>query len=236
MGPVSHRAEPCAPREKTRGRRLGGKGDWMRFLHATAHTPPPYPPAKRWYAVYTRPQHEKQVATQLVGRSLECFLPRYESVRRWKDRRVVLDLPLFPGYVFVHLEFPKRLAVLQTPGVVNLVEFGGVPCAIPDEEIEALQACLASRVRMQPHPYLSVGSRVLVKSGPLAGLEGILTRRKNGYRLVLSIDSISSSVCVELDAMDVEPVTGSRMPKPALASRAGWPLNQAPAPRLKPVV
>ena len=199
----------------------------MQTFPVTERFPQPPPPAKLWYAVYTRAQHEKQVATQLAGQLLECFLPRYESVRRWKDRRVVLDLPLFPGYVFVHLELPDRLKVLQIPGVVNLVEFGGVPCPIPEEEIEALQSCLACRVRMQPHPYLSVGRRVLVKSGPLAGLEGILARRKNGYRLVLSIDSISSSVWVELDAMDVEPVTGSRMAKPTLASRAGWPLNQA---------
>jgi transcription antitermination factor NusG len=156
---------------------------------------------------------------------VECFLPLYDSVRRWKDRRVVLNLPLFPSYVFVHLNLSDRLKVLQTPGVVNLVEFGGVPSPIPDVEIEALQACLTRGVRMQPHPYLSVGRRVSVRNGPMAGLEGILVRRKNGYRLVLSIDSIGSSVWVELDAVDVEPVTGSRTPTPALASRAGKPMS-----------
>ena len=189
--------------------------------HPTSAQAPPLPPGKLWYAVYTRAQHEKQVATQLTGQPLECFLPLYESLRRWKDRRVVLSLPLFPSYVFVHLDLLDRRKVLQTPGVVNLVEFGGVPCPIPEAEIESLQACLARRVRMQPHPYLSEGRRVSVKSGPLEGLEGILVRKKSGYRLVLSIDSISSSVWVELDAVDVEPVTGSRATTPALASRAG---------------
>jgi transcription antitermination factor NusG len=197
----------------------------MQSYPACSQTLQSLPAGKLWYAVYTRAQHEKQVAAQLALQAVECFLPLYESVRRWKDRRVVLNLPLLPSYVFVHLNLSDRLRVLQTLGVVNLIEFGGVPCPIPDVEIEALQACLARGVRMQPHPYLSVGRRVSVKSGPLAGLEGILARRKNGYRLVLSIDSISSSVWVELDAADVEPVTSSHTTTPALASRAERPLS-----------
>ncbi len=201
----------------------------MRSYPATGQSPQPLPQGKLWYAVYTRARHQKPVATQLTRQEVECFLPLYESARRWKDRRVVLKLPLFPGYVFVHIDLSGRLKVLQTPGVVNLVEFGGVPCPIPDAEIEALQACLDSRVRVQPHPYLSVGRRASVKSGPLVGLEGILVRRKNGYRLVLSIDSINSSVCVELDAIDVEPVTGSRTKKLALASKVGRSVTWAGA-------
>ena len=189
----------------------------------TALVSQPLLPGKLWYAVYTRAQHQKQVATQLEGRAVECFLPLYESVRRWKDRRVLLKLPLFPSYVFVHLGPADRRRVLQTPGVVHLVEFGGVPCPIPDAEIEALQACLARNLRMQPHPYLTVGRRVSVRSGPMEGLEGILVRRKSDYRLVLSIQSINSSVCVELDAIDVEPVAGSRIAPSALASRAARP-------------
>lgn len=188
----------------------------------TTRVPQALPPGKLWYAIYTRAQHQRQVATHLGRQAVECFLPLYESVRRWKDRRVVLSLPLFTSYVFVHLEPSERLRVLQTPGVVNLVQFGGVPCPIPDAEIEGLQACLARNVRMRPHPYLTVGRRVLVRSGPMEGLEGILVRRKSDYRLVLSIDSINSSVCVELDAIDVEPVASSRM-TPSLAGRAARP-------------
>lgn len=195
----------------------------MQSHPATEPGPQRFPLGKRWYAVYTRAQHQEQVATQMARREVESFLPRYESMRRWKDRRVVLNLPLFPSYVFVHLDLADRLKVLQIPGVVNLVAFGGIPCPIPDVEIEALQSCLACRVRMQPHPYLTVGRRVQVKSGPLEGLEGILVRRKNGYRLVLSIDSISSSVWVELDAVDVEPLPGSHKAPPPLGARAKSP-------------
>ncbi len=94
----------------------------------------------RWYAAYTCAQHEKRVAEQLVERTVEHFLPLYASVRRWKDRRVALELPLFPGYVFVRLALRDRLRVLQVPSVVRLVGFGGLPTALPDEQVEILRA------------------------------------------------------------------------------------------------
>src|SRR5712692_3562423 len=111
----------------------------------------------RWYAVYTSANHEKRVAVQLVQRSVEHFLPLYASVRKWKDRRVKLDLPLFPGYVFVQMALRDRLQVLQIPGVANLVGFGGTPAALPEGEIEALRTSLGSGIRAEPHPFLTVG-------------------------------------------------------------------------------
>jgi transcription antitermination factor NusG len=158
----------------------------------------------RWYAAYTSANREKRVAEQLEVRSVEHFVPLYESVRRWKDRKVRLQLPLFPGYVFVRLALPDRLRVLEVPGVARLVGFNGLPCALPDSEIEALKAGLASGVRAEPHPYLTVGRRVRVKTGPLAGVQGVLTRKKNGARLVISLDLIMRSVAVDVDALDVE--------------------------------
>src|SRR5216684_4750758 len=159
---------------------------------------------ERWYAAYTCANHEKRVAKQLEERSVEHFLPLYGSVRRWKDRRVQLDLPLFPGYVFVHLALRDRLRVLQTPGVARLIGFGGLPTALPDQEIEAMRNGLQRQLRLEPHPYLTIGRRVRLKSGPLLGLEGILVRRKGLLRLVLSLDLIQRSVTVEVDSADVE--------------------------------
>jgi transcription antitermination factor NusG len=159
----------------------------------------------RWYAAYTSANHEKRVAAQLGVRQVECFLPLYASVRRWKDRRVRLELPLFPGYVFVRLALPDRLRVLQVPGVARLVGFNGLPSPLPDSEIEALKAGLASGVRAEPHPYLTVGRRVRVKAGPLAGAEGVLARKKNGTRFVISLDLIMRSVTVDVDALELEP-------------------------------
>jgi transcription antitermination factor NusG len=164
----------------------------------------------RWYAAYTSANHEKRVAEQLVQRSVEHFLPLYASVRKWKDRRVKLDLPLFPGYVFVQMALRDRLQVMQIPGVANLVGFGGTPTALPEGEIEALRTSLGSGVRAEPHPFLTAGRRVRVKAGPLAGLQGILVRRKSKARFVLSVDLIMRSIAVEIDETDLAPLPQAR--------------------------
>lgn len=157
-----------------------------------------------WYAAYTSANHEKRVAAQLEQRSLEHFLPLYDSVRRWKDRQVQLQLPLFPGYVFVHFALRDRLQVLQIPGVAKLVSFNGIPAALRQQEIEALRTSLAHGIRAEPHPYLTLGRRVRVKAGSLAGLEGLVIRKKNRLRFILSLDLIGRSVAVEVDAADLE--------------------------------
>jgi transcription antitermination factor NusG len=160
---------------------------------------------QRWYAAYTSANHEKRVAEQFGVRSVEHFLPLYESMRRWKDRRMNLRLPLFPGYVFVRLALQNRLQVQQVPGVARLVGFNGLPSALPDSEIAALRRCLARNASVQPHPYLQVGRRVRVKAGPLEGLEGIVIREKNRLRLIISLDLINRSAAVEIEAVDLEP-------------------------------
>ncbi len=158
-----------------------------------------------WYAAYTCANHEKRVAEQLGERNVEHFLPLYETVRRWRDRRVRLQLPLFPGYLFVRLALRDRIRVLQVPSVVRLVSFGEHPIALPENEIETLRSGLRGGLGAQPHPYLTTGRRVRIQGGPLAGMEGILLRRKSSFRVVLSIDLIMRSVAVEVDAADLLP-------------------------------
>jgi transcription antitermination factor NusG len=160
----------------------------------------------RWYAAYTRANHEQRVRERLEQRSVESFLPMYETVRRWKDRRMRLRLPLFPGYLFVRMAVVDRLRVLQVPSVVRLVGFNGTPSALPDAEIDALREALVGGVRAEPHPFLTVGRRVQVKNGPFTGRKGILLRKKGNLRLVLSIDLIQRSVVIDVDAADVEPI------------------------------
>jgi transcription termination/antitermination protein NusG len=159
----------------------------------------------RWYAAYTCANHEKQVAEQLRERSVEHFLPLYETVHRWKDRRVRLQLPLFPGYVFVRLALCDRLPVLQIPSVVRLVGFNGLPTALPEQEIETLRNGLSGNLRARPHPYLTIGRRVRITAGPLTGYEGMLVRRKGNLRVVLSIDLIQRSILVDTGASSLEP-------------------------------
>ena len=164
------------------------------------------PAEVQWYAAYTSANHEKRVAQQLEWRSVEHFLPVYESVRRWKDRRVRLQLPLFPGYVFVRLALRDRLRVLAVPGVARLVGFNGHPTPVPAVDIEAIRASLAGNRDVQPHPYVRCGQRVRVLSGPLAGFSGIVVRQKNRTRFVVSFDVLERSVAVEMDDSDLQAV------------------------------
>jgi transcription antitermination factor NusG len=159
-----------------------------------------------WYAIHTSAKHERKVAAELGRRSVESFLPLYSSVRRWKDRRVRLQMPLFPGYLFVHLALNDRVRVLQVPGVAKLVSFGGLPVALPDEQLEALRAGLRGQLRAEPHPFLTVGRRIRVLRGPFEGIEGILERKKGVLRVVVSLELILRSVAVEVVPSEVDPV------------------------------
>lgn len=156
-----------------------------------------------WYAVHVRSRHERQVGRQLEDRRFPFLLPVYRSVRKWKDRRKELDLVLFPGYVFVNLDLRDRIRVLQIPGVARFVSFQGAPVPLAASDVELLNHGLHQGVRAEPHPYLKVGRRVRVKHGPLSGMEGILVRKKEKFRLVISLDLIMRSVMVEVDESDV---------------------------------
>jgi transcription antitermination factor NusG len=160
----------------------------------------------RWYAAYTRSHHEKCVAEQLQTRTVEHFLPLYETMRKWKDRRKRMKLPLFPGYIFVRIALQERLRVLVVPGVVRLVGFDNQPAALPDNEIEALRSVMGRGLRSEPHPYLTVGRKVRIARGALQGMEGVLVRKKGRVRLVLSIDLIRQSAMIEVGSADVGPI------------------------------
>lgn len=160
----------------------------------------------KWYAVYTVPRHEKQLAKHFVARNIEHFLPTYQAPRRWKDgSRVSLDLPLFPSYIFVRICNRQRSSVLQVPGVVRIVGRRTEPEALPENEIEALRRGVSSAI-VEPHHYLVVGQRARVMNGPFAGMEGVVIRKKNSCRVVLTLSVIMQSVAVELDVCDLLPV------------------------------
>src|SRR6267143_7018371 len=156
-----------------------------------------------WYAAYTVPRHERAVAQQLGLRQVETYLPLYLSPRQWADRRVLVQMPLFPGYVFVRVSSSERIRVLEHPSVLRLVTFGGRPAPLPDGEIQRLRAALELG-KAEPFPSLLPGKRIRVKSGPLAGLEGRILRRKGRMRLAVTIDAIQRSIIFDLDASDLE--------------------------------
>jgi transcription antitermination factor NusG len=142
----------------------------------------------------------------MATRSIEHFVPSYEVIRHWKDRKKRLSLPLFPGYVFVQIALDQRLSVLVIPGAVRLVGIAGHPVSLDDEEIEKLRSVLTRGIAVKPHPYLAAGRKLRVVRGPLAGLKGVLIRRKGQVRLLISIDAIRHSATIEVDSADVEPL------------------------------
>jgi transcription antitermination factor NusG len=160
--------------------------------------------ATPWYVIYISARHEKHVAKQCEERGITSFLPSYKSVRRWKDRKKEIELPLFPGYVFVQITREKRVNLLRVPGVVHLVTFRGEPAPVSIGEIEMLRRGLTRSSAFRPHPYLKAGRKIRMRSGPMAGVEGIFVRKKDGARVVLSISLIERSVAMEVDEADIE--------------------------------
>jgi len=159
-----------------------------------------------WYAIYTRPRHEKQVYEDLKNRNIEAFLPIYKVRRRWSDRYKIIEEPLFKNYLFVNVEYERRYHdTLRPYGAVAFVTFDGKPAQIPEPEIEAIRRLVTSELPYNPHPYLKIGRRVRVRSGPLEDCEGILIRKKGLTRLVLSIHLLQQSVSAKVDADSVEP-------------------------------
>jgi len=158
-----------------------------------------------WLAAYTTPRHEKMVARHLEAREVEYLLPLYKSIRRWKNGlKVEVEFPLFPNYVFVRTAQRMSARLLEVPGVLSFAGSPRVPAAISDSEIEWLRSELSLR-RYAPHPFLVVGSKVRIASGPLTGVSGVLIRTKSGLRVVLSVDLIRQSVAVEVGADEIEP-------------------------------
>ncbi len=157
----------------------------------------------QWYAAYVCVRHEKRIADQLARRAIEHYLPLYQKQYRWNQRQWTAQLPLFPGYVFVRIPLKDRVRVLEIPNVVHLVEFAGRPAVLSNEEVETMRRALSAR-KAEPHPYLTVGRRVRINSGVLAGVEGVISRRKKRLRIIVSVDGLHRSIAFELCAADVE--------------------------------
>jgi transcription elongation factor/antiterminator RfaH len=161
-----------------------------------------------WYAVYVKSRHEFRVHEQLTGTQIETFLPTVERLRRWKDRKKLVTFPLFSGYLFVHIPKNKddMLSVLKTRGVVRFLSIKhGKPDPVPEIQITSLKKLVENKAELDPYPYLTEGQRIRIKSGPLAGVEGILQERRGYQILVLSVDILQQGASVRVEALDVEP-------------------------------
>jgi len=162
--------------------------------------------AKKWFAVFTVPRHEKQVEEYFRVREIESFLPLTRVGRRWKDgSKGIVELPLFPRYTFVRIGYGGRVPVLSVPGVLSIVGGGRESMSISDSYIHFLQRGLQEG-KIEPHPYLTSGTKVRIRNGVMTGVEGILLRKKNDFRVVLALEMIMKSVKIEVELDDIEPV------------------------------
>ena len=152
-----------------------------------------------WYVLQCWARKESLITTQLESQGLECFLPKYKSIRQWSDRKKEVEQPLFPGYIFCRFDYPDRRAAVMTPGVLGVVGCGKMPIPVENREIEAIQLAVASGIPRQPWPYLEVGQRVRIHTGKLVGLEGILVQYKGNHRVVLSVSLLQRAVALEVD-------------------------------------
>jgi transcription antitermination factor NusG len=152
-----------------------------------------------WVALQTKPKNEKKVDYLLRQKGYQCLTPTYRLKRKWSDRTVEVELPLFPGYVFCHLSSSVLAKAVLTQGVVRVVGFGGEPAEVAAAEIEALQLLAQSHLLREPWKYLPQGTSVLVETGPLAGAEGVINLDGSAQRLVISVTLLQRSVAVRLD-------------------------------------
>lgn len=160
-----------------------------------------------WYAVSTRSRQENVAASMLENLAIENFLPLAVERRQWSDRKQVVNVPLFPGYLFVRIPVVRefQLRVLKVPGVVRFIGNQSGPQEIPDAEIENIQAVLLHRIQCVRCPTPKVGERVRIARGVLEGIEGTLVRFGSDTSLVISVEMIQQSVAVHVDSSDVEP-------------------------------
>jgi transcription antitermination factor NusG len=173
---------------------------------AVAELHPSMSQQRAWYAIYAKHQHEKKAADLLARKGFEILLPTYSSVRRWKDRNKTVVLPLFPCYLFVRTDLFRKIDILRTAGVFQLVESGGCACPIPEPDIDAIKRAISRPAQIAPHPFLKNGERVRIRQGPLEGVEGILTRFKNQHRVVITVEPLRRAFAVEVDLAVVEPL------------------------------
>lgn len=164
--------------------------------------------AERWFAIHTYARHEKRVASELVQKGFEVYLPLIARRHQWSDRQKLVELPLFPCYTFARMKASgeARFRILQTSGVISLVGASGLGEPIPDSAIENVRILVTSKVHLDPYHFLKVGQRVRVRGGSLDGLEGILLRRNGHRRLIISIETLERSMSISIEGLEVERV------------------------------
>ena len=161
---------------------------------------------RSWFAVQTRPRYERKVHSELQEKGVQTFLPLHSEVHQWSDRKRTVEMPLFPGYIFVRVtsSADDRVRVLRTNGVINFVGARNMGAAIPDSEIDSVQSVVKSGLPFMSHPHLEIGQRVYVRGGCLDGVQGVLTAVNGDRGLVVSVNLIQRSIAMRIEGFKVE--------------------------------
>jgi len=162
---------------------------------------------EKWYVLYTRTRHEKFVESQLLKKGIEAYTPKITLRRKWSDRIKFIEEPLFKSYCFAKFSLYNKIKIVSQAGVVNIVHFSGQYIPVHESVINSLKILIQNKIKLDPYPYLKEGDKVLIKKGPLRGLEGyIVEKRKRNTFLVVSVDAITSSVKCAVDIDLVDPI------------------------------
>ncbi len=179
-----------------------------------------------WQVLHVRSNFEKRVAQHLAARSIEHYLPLYQERVRRTDRSVIVERPLFAGYVFARYPAPSRITVISTPGIVRAL--GDEPGSlVSGAELERIHEGLSTGLLLRPHPHVSVGTRVRVRNGVFAGIEGIVAELRQRCKVVICVAVMQKCFSLEADMRDLELVRGgSAAPQsPASDASASWKLR-----------
>ena len=178
-----------------------------------------------WYALEVRPRPSAPIPDQLRQKGLDVFNPTYTEHRPWADRIGTVTKPLFPGYLFARFPLERRMPVLMTPGVKQILGIGKQPVPVPDEELASVRAMVDSRLPLQSCEFLMAGTRVIAVRGPLAGARGVLVRHcGTSLRVVVSIELIQRSISAEVDQSWIEPADDTAL---ELRRAQAWPAAPA---------
>jgi transcription antitermination factor NusG len=165
--------------------------------------------AKKWYVFKVTSRHEKKVANQLEKKNIEYFLPLNPKKRNWSDRIKIVDFPLFPGYIFIKIDWAlEKNTVFTASGIYGFIMRNEKPAVMSDEDIEMIASLVRSsrELTVASDENFPVGTEVVMEQGPLKGVKGVVEGIKNKKRIYVRIPLLGQMIIVEADVLDIEKI------------------------------
>lgn len=159
-----------------------------------------------WYVVHTKSRFENVVHDGLYKKSIETFLPKITVRSKRRDRRLMIRVPLFPGYIFARTDLNphEHIEILKTVGAVRLIGTVTGPVPVPNENIDSLKIMVAGDNEVLTGSRFQKGDRVMVVAGPFAGVVGTFSHFKGRERVIVEIDALGQFAAVDVDMADIE--------------------------------